>query len=116
MQPIGEPRSGAIKHCKDLPVSQSQRKCGAEQEIEEKEDANEVKNKLSLANVTLSPLHVLLEGIVISDAYSHLNLTLSFHLRCQWAEVDNVVGVRLKWEARQGKVGHLGDESADGFH
>ena len=102
MQPIGEPRSGAIKHCKDLRVSQSQRKCGAGQEIEEKEDANEVKNKLSLANVTLSPLHVLLGGIVISDAYSHLNLTLSFHLRCQWAEVDNVVGVRLKWEARQG--------------
>ena len=65
MQPIGEPRSGAIKHCKDLPVSQSQRKCGAGQEIEEKEDANEVKNKLSLANVTLSPLHVLLEGIVV---------------------------------------------------
>ena len=64
-QPIGEPRSGAIKHCKDLPVSQSQRKCGAEQEIEKKEDANEVKNKLSLANVTLSPLHVLLEGIVM---------------------------------------------------
>ena len=57
VQPIGEPRSGAIKHCKDLRVSQSQRKCGAEQEIEEKEDANEVKNKLSLANVTLSPLH-----------------------------------------------------------
>lgn len=65
VQPIGEPRSGAIKHCKDLPVSQSQRKCGAEQEIEEKEDANEVKNKLSLANVTLSPLHVLLESIVM---------------------------------------------------
>ena len=65
LQPIGEPGSGAIKHCKDLPVSQSQRKCGAEQEIEEKEDANEVKNKLSLANVTLSPPHVLLEGIVM---------------------------------------------------
>ena len=65
VQPIGEPRSGAIKHCKDLPVSQSQRKCGAEQEIEKKEDANEVKNKLSLANVTLSPLHVLLESIVM---------------------------------------------------
>ena len=65
VQPIGEPRSGAIKHCKDLRVSQSQRKCGAEQEIEEKEDANEVKNKLSLANVTLSRLHVLLESIVM---------------------------------------------------
>ena len=85
MQPIGEPRSGAIKHCKDLPVSQSQRKCGAGQEIEEKEDANEVKNKLSLANVTLSPLHVLLEGIVISDAHSNRNFEFSPTVPVGWS-------------------------------
>ena len=96
MRPIGEPRSGAIKHCKDLPVSQSQRKCGAGQEIEEKEDANEVKNKLSLANVTLSCLHVLLEGIV------KFNFEFPPIPQSQWVEVDNVVGARLKWEARQG--------------
>ena len=29
-------------------------------------------------------------------------------------EAENVVVVRLKWVAS--KVGHLGDETADGFH
>ena len=102
MQPIGEPRSGAIKHCKDLPVSQSQRKCGAGQEIEEKEDANEVKNKLSLANVTLSPLHVLLGGIVISDAYSHRNLEFPPAVPVGWSRQCCWCSIKMGGKARQG--------------